>query len=67
MKCTTSLPTKPLRLLVDSVPRLPALRRQLEERLVMVFTGRLRLARNVLRNVVGRFLQVAAKKNNPKS
>lgn len=53
-KCTTSLPSRPLRLVVEEVPLLPVLRHELETRLVLVFTGKVRLARNVLQKVVGR-------------
>eukprot|EP00897_Mesotaenium_endlicherianum_P009860 jgi/Mesen1/8902/ME000537S08301 len=57
VKCTTSVPTRPLHLTVSSVPLLPDLLGQLHARLVVVFTGQVRLAWNVLHKVVGRYLQ----------
>ncbi|CAI5462608.1 unnamed protein product [Closterium sp. Yama58-4] len=57
VKCTTSLPTRPIRLVVDPLPLLPAFRSNLQQRLVVVFVGQVRLARNVLKNVVTRYLQ----------
>ncbi|GJP45147.1 hypothetical protein CLOM_g4560, partial [Closterium sp. NIES-68] len=57
VKCTTSLPTCPIRLVVDPLLLLPALCSALQQRLVVVFVGQVRLARNVLKNVVTRYLQ----------
>ncbi|CAI5527033.1 unnamed protein product [Closterium sp. Naga37s-1] len=57
VKCTSSLPTRPIRLVVDPLPLLPAFRSALQQRLVVVFVGQVRLARNVLKNVVTRYLQ----------
>ncbi|CAI5466956.1 unnamed protein product [Closterium sp. Yama58-4] len=57
VKCTTSLPTRPIRLVVDPLPLIPEFRSALQQRLVVVFVGQVRLARNVLKNVVTRYLQ----------
>lgn len=42
VKCTASLPTRPLQLVVDSLPLLPAVKEALEKRLVLVFVGQVR-------------------------
>lgn len=57
IKCTTSFPSRPLTLKVEAVHIASPLQRQLEERLVVFFTGQVRLAHNVLQNVVRRYLQ----------
>eukprot|EP00850_Spirogloea_muscicola_P008635 SM000046S16416 [mRNA] locus=s46:535011:542266:- [translate_table: standard] len=56
-KCTTSLPTQPMRISVEPILLLPALQSELQARLVVVFTGQVRLARDVLQKVVRRYLQ----------
>eukprot|EP00850_Spirogloea_muscicola_P010978 SM000066S20453 [mRNA] locus=s66:446573:453806:- [translate_table: standard] len=56
-KCTTSLPMQPMRIAVEPILLLPALQSELQARLVVVFTGQVRLARDVLQKVVRRYLQ----------
>jgi fucokinase len=56
-KCITSLPTRPLALMIDAIPLAPATIAELQERLVLVYTGQERLAKNILRIVVDRYLQ----------
>ncbi len=57
VKLISSVPTRPVRLLVEPAPLLAATREELERRLVIVFTGQERLAKNVLQIVVGRYLR----------
>jgi fucokinase len=57
VKCITSVPTHPLRIMVEQVPLIAGVRQELEERLVITFTGQERLAKNVLQIVVARYLQ----------
>ena len=57
VKCIESAPLSPLRLRVDVLHLDAATRKSLEERLVLVFTGQDRLAKNVLQLVVKRYLQ----------
>jgi len=56
VKCTSSAPVTPIKLQVEPVPLLPGMARELEQRLVIAFTGLERLAKNVLQIVVGRYL-----------
>ena len=51
------MPTHPLRIAVEQVPLIAGVRQELEERLVITFTGQERLAKNVLQIVVARYLQ----------
>jgi fucokinase len=55
-KITTTAPGIPQKLQVRKIPLSPALQKALEERLVVYFTGQQRLARNILREVMGRYL-----------
>jgi fucokinase len=55
-KITTTSPGIPQKLKVTKIPLSPALQKALEERLVVYFTGQQRLARNILREVMGRYL-----------
>ncbi len=57
VKCIRSRPVRPLAMDIESVPLLPAVARDLERRLVIVFTGQQRLARNILQIVVERYLR----------
>lgn len=57
IKYTRSYPRCPLELKVEPVPVVTSLQRQLEERLLIFFTGQVRLAHQVLQNVVRRYLQ----------
>lgn len=57
VKCTSSAPVLPLSLKIEPIPLMPDVVRELHERLVIAFTGRERLAKNVLQIVVGRYLQ----------
>ncbi|KAL2653105.1 hypothetical protein R1flu_021233 [Riccia fluitans] len=57
IKCTTSYPGKPLTLKVEPVELNTDLALQLEQRMVLVFTGQIRLAHKVLEKVVRRYLQ----------
>lgn len=57
VKCTTSVPVKPLRLTIEPVPLLPQAVEELHRRLVIAFTGQERLAKNILQIVVGRCLR----------
>ena len=56
IKTISSLPVKPIRLRVDPVPLLPDIVDRLENELVIAFTGKERLAKNVLQIVVGKYL-----------
>lgn len=57
IKCTTSLPGKPLRLNIETVSVSSQLVMELEQRMLVVFTGQVRLAHGVLQKVVVRYLQ----------
>ncbi|KAG9452659.1 hypothetical protein H6P81_005563 [Aristolochia fimbriata] len=57
IKCTSSFPGKPLRLQVIPLAASPRLVSELEQRLLVVFTGQVRLANQVLQKVVNRYLQ----------
>ncbi|XP_077248508.1 L-fucokinase/GDP-L-fucose pyrophosphorylase isoform X2 [Tasmannia lanceolata] len=57
IKCTSSFPGKPLRLQVIPLAASPQLVSQLEQRLLVAFTGQVRLANEVLQKVVTRYLQ----------
>jgi len=56
-KLIASWPTRPLRLEVQPIPLTPAVRDELEARLVLVWTGRERLAKDVLQKVVRAYCQ----------
>ncbi|KAH7316282.1 hypothetical protein KP509_21G086500 [Ceratopteris richardii] len=57
IKCTSGSPGNSLSLKVEPVSLCPQTRRELEKRLIIFFTGQVRLAHNVLRTVVRRYLQ----------
>uniref|UniRef100_A0A7N0TC43 Bifunctional fucokinase/fucose pyrophosphorylase n=3 Tax=Kalanchoe fedtschenkoi TaxID=63787 RepID=A0A7N0TC43_KALFE len=57
IKFTTSFPGTPLRLQVVPLLASPQLISKLQERLLVVFTGQVRLAHQVLQKVVTRYLQ----------
>lgn len=57
IKCSYSFPGQPLRLQVTTLAASPQLVQELEERLLVVFTGQVRLANQVLQKVVVRYLQ----------
>uniref|UniRef100_A0ACD5WV89 Uncharacterized protein n=1 Tax=Avena sativa TaxID=4498 RepID=A0ACD5WV89_AVESA len=57
IKCTQSFPGQPLRLQVDPLLASPPLIQELEQRLLVVFTGQVRLAHRVLEKVVTRYLR----------
>ncbi|XP_031499044.1 bifunctional fucokinase/fucose pyrophosphorylase isoform X1 [Nymphaea colorata] len=57
IKCTASFPGKPLKLHVIPLAASPNLVEELEQRLLVVFTGQVRLANQVLQKVVTRYLQ----------
>ncbi|XP_057531386.1 bifunctional fucokinase/fucose pyrophosphorylase isoform X2 [Amaranthus tricolor] len=57
IKFTTSFPGIPLRLQVNPLSASPELMLELHQRLLVVFTGQVRLARRVLQNVVTRYLR----------
>ncbi|KAM0072204.1 putative transferase [Helianthus debilis subsp. tardiflorus] len=57
IKFTTSFPGIPLRLQVIPLLASPRLVTELQERLLVVFTGQVRLAHQVLQKVVARYLQ----------
>ncbi|RAL47638.1 hypothetical protein DM860_011376 [Cuscuta australis] len=57
IKFTTSYPGVPLRLQVIPLLSSPQLIKELQERLLVVFTGQVRLAHRVLQKVVTRYLQ----------
>ncbi|XP_058104866.1 bifunctional fucokinase/fucose pyrophosphorylase isoform X2 [Magnolia sinica] len=57
IKCTSSFPGKPLRLQVIPLVASPQLVAELEQRLLVVFTGQVRLANQVLQKVVIRYLR----------
>ncbi|KAG6541209.1 hypothetical protein Mapa_017370 [Marchantia paleacea] len=57
IKCTTSYPGTPLTFKVEPVELGSNLTFELEERMVLVFTGQVRLAHKVLEKVVRRYLQ----------
>lgn len=57
IKCTYSFPAKPLKLQVIPLTPSPQLVQQLEQRLLVVFTGQVRLANQVLQKVVTRYLR----------
>jgi fucokinase len=57
VKCISSCPVMPLQVRMDSVPMLARVTQELEERLVIAYTGLDRLAKNVLQFVVERYLR----------
>ena len=57
VKCITSAPVQPMRLVIEPVPLLRETAVELESRLVIAYTGLDRLAKNVLQIVVGRYLR----------
>ncbi|GKB32177.1 bifunctional fucokinase/fucose pyrophosphorylase isoform X2, partial [Tanacetum coccineum] len=57
IKCTTSFPGIPLRVQVMSLLASPRLVTELQERLLVVFTGQVRFAYQVIEKVVTRYLQ----------
>ncbi|KAL6659949.1 hypothetical protein ACP70R_002071 [Stipagrostis hirtigluma subsp. patula] len=57
IKCTQSFPGQPLRLQVVPLLASPQLVHELEQRLLVVFTGQVRLAHQVLQKVVTRYLR----------
>lgn len=57
IKCTQSFPGQPLRLQVVPLLASPQLIKELEQRLLVVFTGQVRLAHQVLHKVVTRYLR----------
>uniref|UniRef100_A0A0E0CU43 GHMP kinase N-terminal domain-containing protein n=1 Tax=Oryza meridionalis TaxID=40149 RepID=A0A0E0CU43_9ORYZ len=57
IKCTQSFPGQPLRLQVVPLLASPQLIQELEQRLLVVFTGQVRLAHRVLQKVVTRYLR----------
>ncbi|XP_040377926.1 bifunctional fucokinase/fucose pyrophosphorylase [Oryza brachyantha] len=57
IKCTQSYPGQPLRLQVVPLLASPHLIEELERRLLVVFTGQVRLAHQVLQKVVTRYLR----------
>ncbi|PKI36701.1 hypothetical protein CRG98_042906 [Punica granatum] len=57
IKCTTSFPGVPLRLQVVPLLASPQLIAELHQRLLIVFTGQVRLAHQVLQKVVTRYLR----------
>ncbi|KAG0577868.1 hypothetical protein KC19_5G187500 [Ceratodon purpureus] len=57
IKCTTSIPGRPMTLKVEHVPVSDVLREELRSRMLVVFTGQVRLAHTVLQIVVRRYLQ----------
>ncbi|KAJ4784147.1 L-fucokinase/GDP-L-fucose pyrophosphorylase [Rhynchospora pubera] len=57
IKCTSSFPGQPLLLQVTPLMVQPHLVKELEQRLLVVFTGQVRLAHQVLQKVVARYLR----------
>ncbi|KAJ0962130.1 hypothetical protein J5N97_029958 [Dioscorea zingiberensis] len=57
IKCTSSFPGQPLRLQVTPLVASPQLVQELEQRMLIVFTGQVRLANQVLQKVVTRYLR----------
>lgn len=57
VKCIRTAPERPLRMRIDPVPLLPEVADALERRMVILFTGQQRLARNILQRVVERYLR----------
>ncbi len=57
VKCVRTNPVRPLRMKIEDVPLLPAAIEELEARFVVAFTGKQRLARNILQLVVERYLR----------
>ncbi|XP_071932799.1 bifunctional fucokinase/GDP-fucose pyrophosphorylase isoform X1 [Coffea arabica] len=57
IKCTSSFPGIPLRLQVISLLPSPQMIVELQQRLLVVFTGQVRLAHQVLHKVVARYLR----------
>lgn len=57
IKCTASFPGIPLRLQVIPLLASPQLISELQQRLLVVFTGQVRLAKKVLQKVVTRYLR----------
>ena len=56
IKLITTAPGLPQDFRVEQIPLAPSLRRALGERLVLVYTGQQRLAKNILRVVTGRYM-----------
>ncbi len=61
VKCIRTRPVRPLRMSIERVPLLPQVVEELEQRLVIAFTGQQRLARNILQIVVERYLRREAR------
>ncbi|KAK8941426.1 Bifunctional fucokinase/fucose pyrophosphorylase [Platanthera zijinensis] len=57
IKCTHSFPAKPMKLQVIPLTASRQLVQQLEQRILVVFTGQVRLANQVLQKVVTRYLR----------
>ncbi|KAJ3682132.1 hypothetical protein LUZ60_014705 [Juncus effusus] len=57
IKCSYSFPGESLGLRVDKLSVRPSLVKELEERLLVIFTGQVRLASQVLQKVVTRYLR----------
>lgn len=57
VKCIRTNPVRPLRMLIEDVPLLPAAIDEFQTRFVVAFTGKQRLARNILQLVVERYLR----------
>jgi len=57
IKLVSSVPSVPLQPRIETVPILPHVVDELQQRLVLSFTGIERLAKNVLQIVVGRYLR----------
>jgi len=56
-KCITSAPTRPLSLTVDRIALPPEVQAELEQRFVIAFTGKERLAKNILQIIVKGYLR----------
>jgi fucokinase len=57
VKCIDSQPTIPLQLTIETVPLIPRVGEEFAARFVVAFTGKQRLAKNILRTVVGGYLR----------
>lgn len=57
VKCIRTNPVRPLRMQIEDVPLLPEAIGEFEARFVVAFTGKQRLARNILQLVVERYLR----------
>ena len=56
LKYITSMPGLQQRLQVAHIELSPQTKKELDERFVLIYTGQRRLARNLLRDVVGRYV-----------